>query len=95
MMTNSNNDWVYQKSLNENHFLHNQKHAKKIKRSIKKTLSRNGCTVTSNDTFQMLYIPISEIPKTEAVDQRCFIKQVLLKISQNSQEGTSKIDLKM
>ena len=31
---------------------------KKIKRSIENNLSRNGCTVTSNDTFQMFHIPI-------------------------------------
>ena len=31
---------------------------KKIKRSIENNLNRNGCTVTSNDTFQMFHILI-------------------------------------
>ena len=34
---------------------------KKIIRSIENNLSRNGCLVTSNDTFQMFLIPINEI----------------------------------
>ena len=54
---------MYQKSSNKNHFVRDQKHAKKIKRSIENNLSRNGCTVSSNDTFQMLHIPISKISK--------------------------------
>ena len=44
-----------------NHFAHDQKHAKKIKRSIENNLSRNRCTVTSNDAFQMFPIPINKI----------------------------------
>ena len=47
----------------ENHFVHDQKHAKKIKRSIENNLSRNGCTVSSNDIFQMLHITISKVSK--------------------------------
>ena len=47
----------------KNHFAHDQKHVKKIKRSIENNLSRNGCTVTSNDTFQMFLIPINKISK--------------------------------
>ena len=43
----------------KNHFAHNQKHVIKIKRSIENNLSRNGCTVTSNDAFQMFPIPIN------------------------------------
>ena len=34
---------------------------KKIIRSIENNLSRNGCLVTSNDTFQMFLIPINKI----------------------------------
>ena len=49
--------------LTKNNFGHDQKHAKKIKRSIENNLSRNGCTVTSNDNFQMFYIPINKISK--------------------------------
>ena len=45
----------------KNHFAHDQKVAKKIERSIGNNLSRNGCTVTSNDTFQMFPIPINKI----------------------------------
>ena len=45
----------------KNHFAHGQKHVEKIKRSIENNLSRNGCTVTSNDTFQMFHIPIHKI----------------------------------
>ena len=47
----------------ENHFMHDQKHAKKIIRSIENNLSRNGCTVSNNDIFQMLHIPICKISK--------------------------------
>ena len=46
----------------KNNFVHDAKHAKKnIKRSIENNLYRNGCTVMSNDTFQMFPIPINEI----------------------------------
>ena len=45
----------------KNHFAHDQKHAKKIKRSLENNLSRNGCTVKSNDAFQMFPIPINKI----------------------------------
>ena len=34
---------------------------KKIKRSVENNSSRNGCTVTSNDTFQMFHIPTNKI----------------------------------
>ena len=34
---------------------------KKIIRSIENNLSRNGCLLTSNDTFQMFLIPINKI----------------------------------
>ena len=47
----------------KNNFAHDQKHAKKVKRSTENNLSRNGCTVTSNDTFQMFPIPINKISK--------------------------------
>ena len=47
----------------ENHFVHDQKHAKKIIRSIENNLSRNGCTVSNNDIFQMLHKPICKISK--------------------------------
>ena len=82
----------------KNHFVHDQKHAKKIKRSIENNLSRNGCTVLSNGIFQMLHIPISKNikrPTAEAVVRRCSVKKVLLEILQNLQEGTCKIDLKI
>ena len=45
----------------KNHFAHDQKHAKKIKRSIENNSSRNRCTVTSNDTFQVFHIPTNKI----------------------------------
>ena len=45
----------------KNHFAHDQKHAEKDKRSIENNLNRNGCTVMSNDTFQMFPIPINKI----------------------------------
>ena len=35
------------------------------------------------------------MPTSEAVVWRCSVKKVLLKNSQNSQEGTCKIDLKI
>ena len=73
---------------------------KKIKRSIENNLSRNGCTVTSNDTFQMFHMSVKYQKTTAgAVVRSCSVKNVLLKISQNSQENTfkinSKINLKM
>ena len=49
--------------LTKNHFGHEQKHAKKIKRSIENNFNGNGCTVTSNDTFQMFHIPMNKISK--------------------------------
>ena len=42
---------------------HDQKHAKKIKRSVENNFSRNGCRVTSNDAFQMFHIPINKASK--------------------------------
>ena len=36
---------------------------KKIKRSIENNSSRNGCTVTSNDTFQVFHIPTNKVTK--------------------------------
>ena len=45
----------------KNYFAHDQKHAKKNKRFIENNLSSNGCTVTSNDAFQMFPIPINKI----------------------------------
>ena len=48
---------------NQNERSHDQKHAKKIKRSIENNLSRNGCTVTSNGTFQMFHIPLNKTSK--------------------------------
>ena len=73
---------------------------KKTKRSTENSLSRNGCTVTSSDTFQMFYIPI-KYQKTYCRSSfpELFCKNGSLKISQNSQEDTfiidSKINLKM
>ena len=37
------------------------KHAKKSKISIEDNLSRNGCTVTINDTIKIFPIPINKI----------------------------------
>ena len=67
-----------------------------IKRYIENNMSRNGCTVTSNYTFQMFQVPINKISKEAEADvQRCSVKKVLLKISQNSQEDICKTDLKI
>ena len=46
-------------SQTKNHFATTEK----IKRYIKNNLSRNGFTVTSNNTFQMLHIPINKTSK--------------------------------
>ena len=35
----------------KNHFAYDQRHAKNIKRSTENNLSRNGCTLTSNDIY--------------------------------------------
>ena len=44
------------------HFAHDQKHAKKrVKKSIENNSSRNRCTVTSNDTFQVFHIPTNKV----------------------------------
>ena len=43
--------------------MHDQKHAKKTKRSIENNLNGNGCTISSNNIFQMLHVPISKISK--------------------------------
>ena len=69
---------------------------KKINRSIENNLSRNGFTVTSDDTFQMFHILI-KYQKTycKSSRQSCSVKKVLLKISQNSQEDNYKIDSKI
>ena len=62
MMTNSNNDWVHQKSVNEKSFIaRSETCQKKIKRSIENNLNRNEYTVTSNGTFQMFHITINKI----------------------------------
>ena len=82
----------------KNHFAHDQKHAKKIKRSIENNLNKNGCTATNNDTFQMFGIPANKISKDllqKLSSLGVSVKKVLLKISRNSQEDTCKIDLKM
>ena len=51
----------------KNHFMHHQKHAKKIKQSIENNFSRNGCTVMSNDTFQMFHILVSkDLPQKQS-----------------------------
>ena len=55
----------------KSHFAHDQKHTKKIKRSIENNLSRNGCTATGNDTFQMLHIPINKISKYLLQNNSC------------------------
>ena len=55
MMTNSNMTECIKSDQTKNHFTQDQKHTKKNKRSIEYNLSRNGCTVTSNNTFQMLH----------------------------------------
>ena len=73
---------------------------KKIKRPIENNLSRNGYTVTSSDTFQMFPIPLNKISnnllrRSGGVVWRCSVKNVILNISQNSQQGTCKIDLKI
>ena len=52
-----------QKHQTKNHFVHDQGNTKKIQRSFKNNLSRNEWTVTSNDTFQILHIPINKISK--------------------------------
>ena len=80
----------------KNHFTHDQKHTKK-KRSTENNLSRNGSTVTSNNTFKMLDIHINKISKDllqKPVVRRCSVKKVLLKISQIS-NFSCKIDLKI
>ena len=70
---------------------------KKIKRCIENNLSRNGCPVTSNDTFQMFHIPIKyqktycRISRTELFCIKVSLKNFL----QNSQEDTFKIDSKI
>ena len=43
----------------KNHFAHDQKRLKDLLRS------RNGCTVTSNDTFQMSHIPVNKISRSK------------------------------
>ena len=71
----------------KNHFAHDQKHAKKIKRSIENNLSKNGCTATNNDTFQMFGIPANKISKDllqKLSSLGVSVKKVLLKISRNS-----------
>ena len=48
----------------KNRFAHDKKRTKKKKeRCIEHNLRRNGCTVTSNNSFQMLHIPINKISK--------------------------------
>ena len=47
----------------KNHCAPDQKHTKKIKRYIENNLIRNGCTVTSNDNFQMSHISMNKISK--------------------------------
>ena len=53
---------------------------KKIKISIENNLNRNGCTATSNDTFQMFHIPI-KYQKTYCISSRAelFYKKGSLK----------------
>ena len=39
-------------------------------------------------TFLLVFLKIKSLQKPEAVAQRCFVKKVFLKISQNSQENS-------
>ena len=63
----------------KSHFAQNQKQS--IKKYVKNSMSRNGCTITSNYIFQIFQIPINKISKDLLQKQaRCYIKKVLLKI---------------
>ena len=64
-IANTNNEWVYQKSANKKQILciRSETCQKKINWSIENNLNKDGCTIMSNDSLEMIYIPINKISK--------------------------------